>query len=226
MSVRKDNMPSRGQVAKYWRNKGLNSCGQIVYYDGISLDIIPIIVDFEFPSCFCCNGGIDITDNPKFHTHEGTKYAHRIWDYPKVNLTRCHIIPDSLGGTCDADNLFLMCDKCHVESPDCSQPGYFFAYIYKIRKDFIEGKPFKERYNELKDLAEIVVSNPELSNSDCDELKWGSQGGLVANSTRDSMLINSWIRDNTIDITSLLSGEYEDDFIQFLKLQHRYGRTG
>lgn len=44
-------------------------------------------------------------------------------------LERAHIVPHSLGGSCEADNLFLLCSYCHKENPDTIYRDMFFHYI-------------------------------------------------------------------------------------------------
>jgi HNH endonuclease len=46
----------------------------------------------------------------------------------KAPLQRCHIIPKSLGGSDDPNNLFLMCRECHDLSPDTTDVDLFFQW--------------------------------------------------------------------------------------------------
>lgn len=41
----------------------------------------------------------------------------------------CHIIPHSLGGSGDPENIFLMCSECHRTSPDTPDSSPFFEFV-------------------------------------------------------------------------------------------------
>jgi len=43
-------------------------------------------------------------------------------------LERHHVTPESLGGTADLDNLFLLCKKCHDVAPSVNDRGLFFSW--------------------------------------------------------------------------------------------------
>ena len=43
-------------------------------------------------------------------------------------LERHHVTPESLGGTADLDNLFLLCKKCHDAAPSVNDRGLFFSW--------------------------------------------------------------------------------------------------
>jgi ribosomal protein L37E len=47
----------------------------------------------------------------------------------KSNLERCHIIPDSLGGSDSPHNLVLLCRRCHRESPDVNDPSFIWRWL-------------------------------------------------------------------------------------------------
>lgn len=40
-----------------------------------------------------------------------------------------HIVPFSLGGRCVPFNMFLLCNECHVSSPDFLDPRAFIDYV-------------------------------------------------------------------------------------------------
>ena len=64
-----------------------------------------------------------------------------MWDngYVTSHLERCHILADSLGGKSEPSNLFLMCKRCHAESPDTKNTSAFFRWVYDKRKSFSMG---------------------------------------------------------------------------------------
>lgn len=47
----------------------------------------------------------------------------------ECRVHKAHIIPDSLGGTSQPDNLFLLCIPCHQANPDTVYPEMFFNYV-------------------------------------------------------------------------------------------------
>ena len=38
------------------------------------------------------------------------------------NLQRCHIVPDSLGGQDAPSNIVLLCERCHIDGPNVTDP--------------------------------------------------------------------------------------------------------
>lgn len=94
----------------------------------------------------------------------------------KRKLHRCHIIPSSLGRD-SADNLVLLCKRCHEENPNVKDPEIMWDWLkaYKTpfydtfwiiegfkEYQFIYGKSFKEEirernvknFNTVKELIE------------------------------------------------------------------------
>ena len=45
------------------------------------------------------------------------------------NLQRCHIIPDSLGGKDDPSNIVLLCERCHIDGPNVTDPEIMWDWI-------------------------------------------------------------------------------------------------
>lgn len=81
----------------------------------------------------------------------------------KVPLERCHIVPSSLGGPDTADNLVLLCHRCHIENPNVSDPKIMWDWIRAYgtplydtfwtlesfkEYEFIYGKSFEEELKE------------------------------------------------------------------------------
>jgi len=82
-------------------------------------------IDFGEPTCWACgngwNGHYDISD------WSTLKEAAKAWD--RAPIHRCHIIPESLGGTSDPYNIFLMCGDCHKLCPDTKSRPNFFLWV-------------------------------------------------------------------------------------------------
>jgi HNH endonuclease len=47
----------------------------------------------------------------------------------KRNFDRCHIIPRSLGGLDSADNLVLLCPRCHKQAPNVNDPSFIWFWL-------------------------------------------------------------------------------------------------
>jgi len=49
--------------------------------------------------------------------------------YKFDSLTPCHIIPKSLGGSAEPNNIVQLCDDCHIEAPDIADPKFMWIWI-------------------------------------------------------------------------------------------------
>jgi Zn finger protein HypA/HybF involved in hydrogenase expression len=47
----------------------------------------------------------------------------------KRNLERCHIIPRSLGGSEEPNNLILLCKECHSEAPNVNDSTFMWLWL-------------------------------------------------------------------------------------------------
>ena len=133
--MRKESVPSRKQISEFWRDKYISKDFEIIdYYEE---EAIPVIFDWGEPECWACGKFNEkIYDNPKYDELISGKNLMRIWDLPEVKyLQKAHIISRMLGGKSIPSNYFLLCKKCHQESPDFIESRYFYAYIYHTRKN-------------------------------------------------------------------------------------------
>jgi hypothetical protein len=117
----------------------------------------------------------------------------RLWD--KVSpLQRCHIVPRSLGGSDEPDNLFLMCRECHDRTPNTISRDAFFKWVdgqncfkrgmTQVREEMDAFGVSDEEALELGDL----VHSEEFKNWAQD--KWGihmSQSGHGAKITMSTL---------------------------------------
>ncbi len=56
----------------------------------------------------------------------------------KKHLQRCHIIPDALGGKDCAENIVLLCKRCHAEGPNVTDPEIMWDWIKAYKVPFYE----------------------------------------------------------------------------------------
>ena len=190
MGKRKQISTSHSEIFDFWKDKYINRNGEIV--SNYEKDELLVIRDWGEPECWCCGKfckGIykhikyedDLKDN-----------IHKIWNYGEVKsmLNRCHIIPYSLGGSSEPENLFLLCESCHIQSPDCIESKLFFKWIYykrKQKKCIYNGFDIDNMLLEMKyNIDFFNVKIEELSYEHINELynqKISSHGGKISEST-------------------------------------------
>jgi len=56
----------------------------------------------------------------------------------KKRLERCHIVADSLGGKDEPANLVLLCRRCHISSPNVTDPEIMWDWIKSYRVPFYD----------------------------------------------------------------------------------------
>lgn len=143
-----DDLPSKGQIFEYWKER--------LFERGF-------FVDWGEPGCWACG------------FHYGAKYdikrsdaswseILRCWN--SIPLQRCHIIPRSIGGTDDVENLFLMCRECHDQAPNTSIPEIFFEWARAQNSSARESAKINAAFAAfginaaaLQDFDELVMSD-------------------------------------------------------------------
>lgn len=123
------------EIAEYWKDRCITENG-LACADTVPIPSIPVVVDCGEPRCFACGElpkKIDDDDSYEKALNEGWK---KIWDLPvtKSFLNRCHIVPHMFDGKDEPKNMFLLCERCHIESPDTENPRNFLKWVYKQRK--------------------------------------------------------------------------------------------
>lgn len=147
------------KIFNYWKDKEITKDGKVIVGYGYGSDrvdnTVPVIVDWGEPQCWCCGRIIPAEDNPKYDELLNNGKIEDIWELKEVrsHLQRCHIVPDMLGGEDKPENLFLMCARCHSESPDTIYPEFFFKYVYEKAT---------KRGNFLKDALDILHNDYEI----------------------------------------------------------------
>jgi len=170
-------------IMDYWRDKAICKNGDIITEDEAGrrryIDTIPVIKDWGEPMCWGCSKPI-IGDYEK--KCESESYDEddikKLWLDKKVKskLNRCHIVPASLDGEDRPENLFLMCESCHILSPDSRNKEGFFRWVYRQRQSMDMGRESVEETmrlvnNELVDRGlptseEMFAQRPNMNMND------------------------------------------------------------
>lgn len=123
-------------IFNYWKDKAITKYGNIVQDTGGDKERISVVRDWTMPRCFACCDSMRIDFNSEKFLNGIDGDLSSMWNYPEIkkHLNRCHIKPHAAGGNDKPRNLFLLCETCHIESPDTGNPKNFFRWVYKRRK--------------------------------------------------------------------------------------------
>ena len=185
-------MMTRASIAKYWYNKGINKNTfeiEELSDDSDYNEVELVVCDWGEPECWACGRTMIIGDT------DLKLSVSQAWN--KSSLERCHILAKQFGGKDVAENLFLLCHRCHLNSPDTRNPHNFFAwiinrrisggYIGEIKEGIIKAAACK--HVDIKEIADKILKK-ELCKVDNSEklinnirLNSGFHGGQVVNST-------------------------------------------
>lgn len=135
------------EIFDYWKDKAINNNFEIIHISADCYrfeDCIHVVEDWGEPECWACGRYIV---NEEIENED----LKKIWNHSKY-LERCHIIGRQFGGTDGAENLFLLCSKCHEKSPDTTNPENFFAWVVNKRRS---GGYIQEYIKMLKEAADI-----------------------------------------------------------------------
>lgn len=141
-----ETMSRHSVVFDYWKDKCITRNGRVVVDSKASTDDVDVVTDWGEPSCWACSlpVGDDSWVKPSGLAAETMEEVYAIWNHRSVTskLNRCHIVPKALGGDGSAENLFLMCECCHNESPDTTNREAFFRWVYDKRRGSMMGVDF------------------------------------------------------------------------------------
>jgi hypothetical protein len=99
-------VPTKWAIAQYWAD----AFGHEVF--------APHLEDLAHPCCFACGW---------FSERWYKETPKASWE--RAKLERAHIIPSGLGGRDGAADIILLCNPCHVESPDWFDPWEMALWI-------------------------------------------------------------------------------------------------
>ena len=92
----------------------------------------------------------------------------------EYNLERCHIVPVSLGGKDEPSNLVLLCNRCHLDNPNITDPEIMWDWIraygvamYDTFWDRLGLKEYEFIYKKdfYTEMEELGITKPEELNS-------------------------------------------------------------
>ena len=173
------------QIFNFWKDKCITESGFICAEGQYDYNkSIKVIKDCGEPECWCCGKFINKIYIHKSYESDLVNDCSKIWEYKEVKseLNRCHIIPKSLGGSDQPENLFLLCEECHYKSPDTDNPTLFLKWIYRMRKTIlIDGfTEYKQYYDYI--IQECHNSNKDLDTMDIEYIKChiGTHGGAIS----------------------------------------------
>lgn len=190
-------------IFDYWKDKAISEHGNVYIdfgYDGCDehllrkVKAIGVVYDWGEPRCFACNCSVGAEDNPDYEKAlQDDDTGGKIWSFPEAKrLQRCHIKPASLGGEDKPQNLFLLCPRCHRESPDTKYPRQFFRWVYERRQ---QPSYSQIRFNNaLKILDKVYdIKMPQFSENLTKRMidDIGLHGGSVV----DSSIVSAYVED-------------------------------
>lgn len=172
-------------IFNYWKDKAITRDGNVIPYTDNREESIEVVYDWGEPCCWACGKSVRGIIEYSSYEEKLKKNVSAIWDYSKVRekLNKCHIKPHSMGGSEDASNYFLLCEECHVESPDTLNPTNFYRWVYKRRKS--EGKINGFSLSQLvKDfIEECKMRNKDPYTIDVSKAMFCNHGNKLSHST-------------------------------------------
>ena len=145
-------MPSCYKIYEYWKDKRILENGEISDTLGKGVRVV------ENPSLACCWAcGRPVKRSDVLSWDKYDKDEKYLWSDKRVNskLQKCHILAKQFDGPDTPENLFLMCQDCHIESPDTQNRNAFFRWVYRKRKKSYCGFDMEVFFSELKSEIEI-----------------------------------------------------------------------
>jgi hypothetical protein len=107
-----DVLPTKSAIFEHWKDR---------------LPGLGIFIAWREPSCWACGFLLGATTRYDIKRPDAA-WAKILQCWEKIKLQRCHIVPQSLGGSDEVSNLFLMCRECHDMQPNTTIPDIFFEW--------------------------------------------------------------------------------------------------
>lgn len=211
------------KIFDFWKDKCIDKSGYYYKFsdkNSGSKDYVDIVYDWGEPNCWCCGAIIPVENEINYFewlndpSDNGLK---KIWNSKTVkkHLERAHIKPRMLGGNDEPKNLFLLCSKCHKESPDTGCERVFLMYIYARRtENKLKTSHIYKAYRILKDSYGITI--PYFSFNDALNPKPKEKIGLHFGSISENSYIYTLVADALKNRVALRS-DLEKMFLSFLE---------
>lgn len=125
-------------IFDYWKNKCIDQCGNVfVEGDADYSKTEPVVYDWGEPCCWACDRPTNVWLSDNYDEMLQDETLQKLYKHPRVrgNLERAHIVARMHGGNDAPSNLFLLCSRCHRESPHLKNPTLFFAWVFKRRRE-------------------------------------------------------------------------------------------
>lgn len=171
-------VPSHYRIFDYWKDRAITKSGVDVDINDFSDQSVEVIIDWGEPCCWACGREVDLRQYKNYDSDLAQHNHSKIYGYAKVKerLQKCHIVPHSIGGSdSDPSNYFLLCKKCHAESPDTENPRNFFRWVYRKRTGSAFGYDFRSLYKLVKE--ECEEQNKDISTFSVDRIPKTSMHG-------------------------------------------------
>lgn len=194
--MKKDNFNTRhSEIFDYWKDKDITPEGNVVLSSENVKNAIPVIYDWGEPMCCACGKTDCKIFDKKRYENDLENNIGAIWNYSesKSLLNRCHIKPRSIGGSDNPFNLFLLCEECHIEAPDTTNPQNFLSWVYEKRmaEKSINGFYIGKIANDFIRLCGIRNKNPKTVNLECAGKNIFSHSGKVSQSSVVYAMVDS-----------------------------------
>ena len=174
------------EIFEYWRDKAITKDGDVVLEKDCNFKgTIPVVYDWGEPECWAC--GRSVKDVYEYKSYDSILKTDlkEIWNMAKVRekLNKCHIVPHAYGGKDEPQNLFLLCEACHCESPDTINPKNFLKWVYKrrMKEKSVNGYVISEIYRDFITDCEEKGKDPHTIK--LDKAVMCQHGGRVSQST-------------------------------------------
>lgn len=189
----RERVPTHYSIFNYWKDRAITRSGIDVYCKDFSDESMMVVDDWGEPCCWACGREVNLEKYNGYHAEQAQNNLVKIYGYAKVKerLQRCHIVSHTLDGSdSDPANYFLLCSKCHRESPDTENPRNFFRWVYRKRTGSIFGIDFMSLYKLAKE--ECEVQNKDINTLSIDKLpKTSMHGTEISQSTMIYALVDA-----------------------------------
>lgn len=143
-------VPTKWRLAQHWEASEARNI------------FAPMLESLEHPCCFACG----------WFSERWTKATPKA-SWERAALERAHVVPASLGGPDAAENIILLCQPCHLASPDWHESSEMARWIAerpeRASKEVEDLGEWIQAMHAVPGFTELLVeakANPELNDED------------------------------------------------------------